>query len=103
MEQTLKELHSLDLTWDEILPDNLIQWLDLFSGAHNVVKEIMFPAILTAVSGLMAPKHRTELPIQIGHILKDMVYVRAVSELEFAFFSLSARKYYKLWFGEKNV
>jgi len=28
--------------------------------------------------------------------VKDMVYVRAVSELEFAFFSLSARKYYKL-------
>jgi hypothetical protein len=56
MEQTIKELHAIELYWDEVLPGNLLQWLDVFSSAHNVVKDIMFLGILTAVSGLMEPK-----------------------------------------------
>lgn len=57
----VKELHSVELPWDEVLPGYLVEWLDVFSSAHNVVKEIMLPAILTAVSGLMAPKTRLQI------------------------------------------
>jgi len=55
-EEALRELHSIELIWDEILPENVVEWLDIFSRSYNVVKEIMFPGILSAVSGLMAPK-----------------------------------------------
>lgn len=56
-----KELHSIEIEWEEILPQSLVEWLDVFSGAHNVVKEIMFPGILSAVSGLMAPKTKLKM------------------------------------------
>ncbi|XP_048587964.1 uncharacterized protein LOC116605640 [Nematostella vectensis] len=57
----LKELHSLQLPWDEVLPQSHVDWLDVFSNAHSVVKEIMFPAILTGISGVMAPRTTIKL------------------------------------------
>ena len=57
----VRELHAIELPWDEVLPMFLVQWLDVFAKAHNVVKEIMLPAILTAVSGLIAPKTRLRM------------------------------------------
>jgi hypothetical protein len=61
MDVTIKELHSLDIHWEDVLPQRLVEWLEVFSGAHNVVKEIMFPAILSAVSGLIAPKTKLKM------------------------------------------
>ena len=52
----IKELHSLDIQWEDVFPQNLVEWLNVFSGAHNVVKEIIIPAILSAISSLIAPK-----------------------------------------------
>ena len=54
----LWELYAIELPWDEVLPTFLVQWVDVFSKAHNVVKEIMLPPILTALSGLIAPETR---------------------------------------------
>ena len=52
----IKELDSLDIQWEDVFPQNLVEWLNVFSGAHNVVKEIIIPAILSAISSLIAPK-----------------------------------------------
>ena len=57
----VRELHAIELPWDEVLPMFLVQWLNVFAKAHNVVKEIMLPAILIAVSGLIAPKARLRM------------------------------------------
>ena len=59
--EIVQELHSLELPWDDVLPREITEWLDIFSSAHNVVKEIMLPGILTALSGLMAPKTKLEM------------------------------------------
>ena len=56
----VKELHPMELPRYEVLPGHLLGWLDVCSSANIVVKEIMFPAILTVVSGLMAPKTRLQ-------------------------------------------
>ncbi len=61
MDITIKELHLLDIRWKDVLPQHLVEWLEVFSGAHNVVKEIMFPAILSAVSGLIAAKAKLKM------------------------------------------
>ena len=61
--EILKELHSIELFWNDVLPAVIVDWLGIFSSSHNVVKEIMFPAILTAlhVSGLMAPRTKLKM------------------------------------------
>lgn len=59
--EILKELHSINLPWNEVLPPSLVDWLEVFSSSHNVVKEIMFPANLTSLSGLMAPKTKLKM------------------------------------------
>lgn len=64
--EIVQELHSLELPWDEVLPRNVTEWLEIYSSSHNVVKEIMFPGILTALSGLMAPKTKLKMsPIEL--------------------------------------
>ena len=59
--EILKELHSIELPWNDVLPAVIVDWLGIFSSSHNVVKEIMFPAILTALSGLMAPRTKLKM------------------------------------------
>jgi len=65
-EDTLQELYGVELDWSEVLPECIVNWLEIFSKSHNVVKEIMFPGILTAISGLMAPNTTLKIsPIEL--------------------------------------
>ena len=50
-----EEAKQCDFPWHDVFDTPLLDWLEIFSRAHNTVKEIMFAAILPTVSALLGP------------------------------------------------
>ena len=47
---------KITIQWETIVPPFFVEWLDMFSQSHGVVKELMFMAVLPAVSSLLGSK-----------------------------------------------
>ena len=51
-----KNASEITIPWESVAPPYFVQWLDMFSRSHGVVKELMFMSILPAVSSLLGSK-----------------------------------------------
>lgn len=50
-----KEASEIEIPWNKVAPDYCIEWLQEFSVAHNVVKEMMM-AVLQSITALLGPR-----------------------------------------------
>ena len=50
-----KEASEIEIPWDKVAPEYFTEWLQDFSLAHNVVKEMMMMAVLLSVAALLDP------------------------------------------------
>ena len=51
-----KSATKIIIQWETVAPPFFVEWLDMFSRSHGVVKELMFMAVLPAVSSLLGSK-----------------------------------------------
>ena len=47
---------KITIPWESIAPPFFVQWLEMFSRSHCIVKELMFMSVLPAVSSLLGSK-----------------------------------------------
>ena len=50
-----KEASEIEIPWNKVALDYFIEWLQDFSLAHNVVKEMMMMAVLLSITVLLGP------------------------------------------------
>ena len=51
-----KSATKITIQWETVAPPFFVEWLDMFSQSHGVVKELIFMAVLPAVSSLLGSK-----------------------------------------------
>ena len=51
-----KAASEIEIPWDKVAPEYFTEWLQDFSLAHNVVKEMMKMAVLPSVAALLGPR-----------------------------------------------
>ena len=51
-----KEASEKEIPWDKVAPEYFTEWLQDYSLAHNVVKEMMMMAMLLSVAALLGPR-----------------------------------------------
>ena len=51
-----KEPSEIETPWDKVAPKYFTEWLQHFSLAHNVVKEMMMMAVLLRITALLRPR-----------------------------------------------
>ena len=56
-----RKLKEVSIPWDEIAPQHIQEWLDIFAISHGTRKELLLPAMLSTTSGLIGANTKVRL------------------------------------------
>ena len=56
-----RKLKEFSVRWDEIAPQPLQEWLDIFAISHSTRKELLLTAMLSTTSGLIGANTKVRL------------------------------------------
>lgn len=59
-----KEASDTEIPWANVAPPFFVEWIEEFSCAHNVVKEMMFMAILPSIAALLGSRSSVKPSLQ---------------------------------------
>lgn len=59
-----KEASDIEIPWADVAPPYFVEWIEEFALAHNVVKEMMFMAMLPSIASLMGPRSSVSPSLQ---------------------------------------
>ena len=59
-----KEASDIAIPWANVAPPFFVEWIEEFSCAHNVVKEMMFMAMLPSMAALLGSRSSVKPSLQ---------------------------------------
>ena len=59
-----KEASDIAIPWADVAPPFFVEWIEEFSCAHNVVKEMMFMAMLPSIAALLGARSSVKPSLQ---------------------------------------
>ena len=60
-----KEASDIAIPWADVAPPFFVEWIKEFLCAHNVVKEMMFMAMLPSIAALLGARSSVKPSLQV--------------------------------------